>query len=157
MLARKINNVWTLWDGLPFQHPQHPEWGPDWKPSAPETWPADELAAAGLCKVTVVDPGPYDPVTQVKEGPVYTQDATSMTATFTVRSKTAQEIDDDKTLRIGGLSRDDLLTILLSLENDNRLIKAKQNVNHPGSWTAGQAAQITKAQLVTGLKALLTP
>jgi hypothetical protein len=42
--------------------------------------------------VTIVDP-PYDPATQVKEGPVDAYDGTAATRTWTVRTKTQTELD----------------------------------------------------------------
>lgn len=46
MLARNIDGQVIPWDGQPFEHPLHPEWGPAWKPCSPELWSAQELAEA---------------------------------------------------------------------------------------------------------------
>lgn len=163
MLARKINGTWVLWDGKPFEHPLHPEWGPKWRiaANAEEFWSAQELLDAGLTKLIEVRPS-FDPAAELLEGPVYTQNATSMTATWTKRAKTAQEIDAEKVIRIEGVSRNDLLTVILSLENDNRTIKAKINQlitdisASTAKFTNPQANQINMDQLKTGLKALLS-
>ena len=42
----------------------------------------------------------YDPATQVRTGPEYAVDADEVVATYTVRDKTVQEIDDEKTAAI---------------------------------------------------------
>lgn len=100
------------------------------------------------------------PATQVKEGPIETVEATSVIDTYTVRAKTAPEIDADKAARIDTVTRDDLLLVILALENDNRLIKTKINqmitdIASTAKFTTGQANQITMAQLKNALKALL--
>lgn len=105
--------------------------------------------------------GAYDPAAQVREGPVTTIEPARVLDTYSTRSKTAEELDADKGASITNAQRDDLLTIILALENDNRTIKAKINQlitdisATTAKFTNGQASQITKSQLITGLKALL--
>jgi hypothetical protein len=111
-----------------------------------------EKTALGIQAITVVMP-PFDYTTEVLEGPVISPDG--LTETYTKRAKTSLELDADKDVRVSNATQQDLLKIVLSLENDNRLIKARINVLSPGSFTVGQANQITMDQLKTGLKALL--
>jgi len=111
-----------------------------------------ERTALGINLITVVIPS-YNSTTEVIEGPTISPDG--LTETYTKRAKTAPELDAEKDVRINNATQQDLLKIILSLENDNRLIKTRINVISPGSFTAGQSNQITMDQLKTGLKALL--
>lgn len=113
-----------------------------------------------------VDPPAFDSKTQVRTGPTYTVGASAVTEGWSVRSKTAQEIDADKDAAVDALGATSvyqvLLRALLELENDNRTIKAKINalITATGAstppFTAGQAGQITMAQLKTAIKNLLS-
>lgn len=107
----------------------------------------------------------FDAKLEVLEGPTHTIGATSVTESWSVRAKTAQEIDADKDAAVNGLNNSHyqaLLKIILELENDNRTIKAKINqlITDTGAsttkFTNPQAAQITLAQLKTAIKNLLT-
>lgn len=113
---------------------------------------SDERTALGINLITVIVPS-YNSATELLEGPTISPDG--LTETYTKRAKTAPELDAEKETKVNNASQQDLLKIILSLENDNRLIKTRINVISPGSFTAGQSNQITMDQLKTGLKALL--
>jgi hypothetical protein len=77
---------------------------------------------------------------------------------------TAQEISDAKDAAVNALNNNvysTLLQVILSLENDNRVIKTKINTliddtaAATAKFTAGQAGSITMNQLKTAIKALL--
>ena len=164
MLARKINTTWVLWDGQPFQHPQHPEWGPEWKPTGLEGWPDEALLAAGLTNVIEVRPI-FNPTTEVLDGPVESQNATSMTLTWTKRLKSAGEVDAEKTAAVAVMNgpRNAQWEILLLIVNDLRAIKSKINavIAATGATTAlfpaGQTTPIADiAALKTAVKNMLS-
>ena len=79
--------------------------------------------------VEVTDP-PYDPSSQVKEGPVLSVLADRVTRIFTVRAKTAGEIDADKD---GVVSAMDMLVfkVLFSHENRVRALEGKAAITAP--------------------------
>lgn len=89
--------------------------------------------------VTVVDP-PFNPATEVKEGPVETIAADQVTRTWTVRAKTAGELDAEKEHRLDDFDR---LTLAVAFDHENR-IRALE----------GKAA-VTAAQFRAALKARL--
>ena len=123
-----------------------------------ESLTQQERTDLGIRLIQEIRPA-YDPVLEALDGPVISED--KLTETYTKRPKTAPELDADKTVRINTLQLADLLTVVLTLENDNRLIKAKLNAllteisATTPKFTAGQVAQITMPQLITALKALL--
>lgn len=89
----------------------------------------------------VVDTNPpADEATQVKTGPVVTVEPTRVTRVWTVRSKTAQEIEAEKDVVVNGLNAA-VFKILFFLYNEVRVLK-------------GQAT-VTQAQFKTAVKALL--
>lgn len=111
-----------------------------------------------------VAPPSFDPLLEKITGPTYTVNANDVTEVWAKANLTAQEISDAKDVAIGTLNGNlypALAKALLALENDNRIIKSKINdlITEQGSttpkFTAGQAAQITMAQLKAGFKALL--
>lgn len=89
-----------------------------------------------------------------------TVSADQVVQTYSVRNKTAQEIDDDKETALESALDSGkygaLAQVILQLENDNRDIKAKINELAPGTFPKARAQQITMRQLKDGLKALLT-
>jgi hypothetical protein len=82
----------------------------------------------------------YDPETQVIEGPVRTVGASEVTETYSVRAKTAAELDADKDAKISIMDRAQL-RVLFNHENRIRALEGKQ--------------AITQAQFVAAVKALL--
>jgi len=80
---------------------------------------------------------PYDPATQVKEGPTTAVLADRVTRVWTVRQKTAQEIDDEKTSRV---DNQELIIIRSFLDHENR-IRAVLG-----------AAQVTETQVKNAMK-----
>lgn len=69
------------------------------------TTPPDLQATEGVRWLPYVDTNPpHDPVTQVKTGPVISVGASEVTRVWTVRDKTAQELDDDRTAEVDSLS-----------------------------------------------------
>jgi hypothetical protein len=106
----------------------------------------------------------FDPKTEKVTGPTYTVGAEAVTEAWAVVALTAQEISDAKDAAVSGLNGSTyatLLQVILSLENDNRVIKAKINTliddiaASTAKFTAGQAGSITMNQLKTAIKALL--
>lgn len=71
----------------------------------------------------------YDPETQVIEGPTIEEDHTNKVRRFvwTVRDKTAQELNNEKTRIIDGLDRV-LLKIAFNHENRVRALEGKQAI-----------------------------
>jgi hypothetical protein len=104
------------------------------------TTPADPLGKGWRWLPVIVTDPPFDSATQVRTGPVITVGASQVTKVWTVRAKTAQELDDDKTAAIEGLAAAITLA-LCNHENRIRTLEAK--------------AQITFAQCKAALKALL--
>jgi len=82
----------------------------------------------------------YDPATQVRTGPVTTVEETRVTDVWTVRAKTAAELDADKDIQINDL---DIVAFKVLFNHENR-IRALEN-----------KAAITATQFKTGVKALL--
>jgi hypothetical protein len=128
--------------------------------------PPDPNAAKGMDwrPCDPVAPPAYNAKTEVREGPTYTVGANSVTESWSVRAKTAEEIDADKDAAVTGLNNSHyqaLLKVLLELENDNRVIKTKVNAVIDATaiattkFTAGQAGSITMNQLKTAIKNLL--
>jgi hypothetical protein len=106
----------------------------------------------------------FDPKTEKVAGPTYTVGAEAVVESWAVVSLTAQEISDAKDAAVNGLNGttySTLLEVILSLENDNRVIKAKVNAVIDAAslatqkFTAGQSGSITMAQLKNAIKALL--
>jgi hypothetical protein len=89
--------------------------------------------------VEVTDPA-VDGATQIKEGPVVTVLADKVTRVWSVRSKTAQELDDEKTTQATGYNG---IAFKIALNHENRLRTLE-----------GKAA-VTAAQFRTAIKALL--
>jgi hypothetical protein len=89
--------------------------------------------------VEVTNPS-YDPTTQVKEGPTVTVLADKVTRVWTVRDKTADELDADKDAVISAF---DMLAFKVLFNHENR-IRALE-----GKGT------VTAAQFRTAMKALL--
>lgn len=89
--------------------------------------------------VDSIDP-PYDSATQVKTGPVTTVEAARVLDTWTVRAKTAGEIDGEKDRTI---SRIDALQFAVSFDMENRVrvLEAKPQI------TAAQYRAALKARL----------
>jgi G3E family GTPase len=85
---------------------------------------------------------PFNEATEVREGPAISADHVqeTHTITWTVRAKTAQEIDDAKELT---LNKYDLLNFEVNFDQENR-IRALEN-----------KAQITRLQYRNALKARL--
>lgn len=82
----------------------------------------------------------YDPETHVLEGPTYIIGPTEVTEQWTVREKTAQEIDDAKTARVNEYDRLGF-EIAFDMENRVRVLEGR--------------ASVTRAQYRTALKARL--
>jgi hypothetical protein len=106
----------------------------------------------------------YNPKTEKVTGPTYTVGAESVTESWSVVSLTAQEISDAKDAAVSnlnGTTYSTLLEVILSLENDNRVIKAKVNAIIDATaiatpkFTAGQSGAITMNQLKAAIKALI--
>jgi hypothetical protein len=106
----------------------------------------------------------YAPKTEKVLGPTYTVGAEAVTESYSVVALTAQEISDAKDSAVNSLNGGTyatLLEVILSLENDNRIIKAKINQlitdtsASTAKFTAGQAGAITMTQLKAAIKALL--
>jgi hypothetical protein len=106
----------------------------------------------------------HDGLTETVEGPTYTVGPTEVVEAWSVRALTAQEISEAKDAAVNslnGTAYSTLLQVILSLENDNRVIKAKINAlidataAATAKFTAGQASAITMNQLKTAIKALL--
>jgi hypothetical protein len=106
----------------------------------------------------------YDPKTEKVTGPTYTVGAEAVTEAWAVVALTAQEISDAKDSAVNDLNGGTyatLLEVILSLENDNRVIKAKVNAIIDATaiatakFTAGQSGAITMNQLKTAIRALL--
>jgi hypothetical protein len=111
-----------------------------------------------------VAPPSYNPKTEKVTGPTYTVGAEAVTEAWAVVSLTAQEISDAKDAAVNGLNGGTyatLLEVILSLENDNRVIKTKINAVIDATavatakFTAGQAGSITMTQLKAAIKALI--
>jgi hypothetical protein len=106
----------------------------------------------------------FDSRTEKVTGPTYTVGETEVVEAFSVVSLTAQEISDAKdgaVNSLGGGTYATLLEVILSLENDNRVIKAKVNAIIDATaiatakFTAGQSGAITMTQLKAAIKALI--
>jgi hypothetical protein len=90
----------------------------------------------------VVDTNPSvsNPETEIKEGPVVTVGPSNVTRVWTVRAKTAPELDAQKTAIVDGLQR----LILEALFNHENRIRALD----------GQGA-VTRAQFKNAIKGML--
>jgi hypothetical protein len=106
----------------------------------------------------------FNPKTEQVTGPTYTVGETEVTEVWTVVALTAQEISDAKDGAVNSLNGGTyatLLEVILSLENDNRVIKAKVNAIIDATaiatpkFTAGQSGVITMNQLKAAIKALI--
>lgn len=108
----------------------------------------------------------FDPVTHKITGPVTTVGASSVTDAYTVVLLSAQEISDRKDVAVNGLNGSTykpLLSILLTLANDTRAIRAKLNAHIDATGQAAtvpkfpnnQTTQIDMTQLKAAIKALI--
>jgi hypothetical protein len=82
----------------------------------------------------------YDEATHVLTGPFYSIGEAEVTESWTVREKTAQEIDDEKTSRVNSYDRL-AFEIAFDMENRVRVLEGR--------------ASVTRAQYRTALKARL--
>lgn len=87
-----------------------------------------------------VTPPTFDTETQVREGPTHVIGATQVTQSYTVRSKTAQELDDDKTGTVNRINKA-VIRVLCRLENHDRASDGK--------------AALTEAQCFNAFKGFL--
>lgn len=82
--------------------------------------------------LTVTDP-PFDPETQVKEGPVITVGAESATMVWTVRAKNAGELDAEKDAEVAGIDVADGLRavarVLFQVVNEVRVLQAQPTLS----------------------------
>jgi hypothetical protein len=100
------------------------------------------LTKAGWRWLPVVDTKPaYDSGSQVREGPVVTVNADNVTRVWTVRSKTAAEIDAEKDQIVAEVAVTALGKVLFNHENRIRALNSQ--------------APITAAQFLAAIKALL--
>ncbi|MGH7179169.1 MAG: hypothetical protein ACREJC_17460 [Tepidisphaeraceae bacterium] len=76
--------------------------------------------------VIVTDPA-FDSETQVREGSVVTVTASEVTKVFSVRDKTAKELDADKTREVDGISVA-IIRALCNHENRIRALNAQEAV-----------------------------
>lgn len=83
---------------------------------------------------------PFDTATQVREGPVYTVEPSRVTEVYSVRAKTAQELDADKEDMIPP-NVSAVFKILFNHENRIRTLESRP--------------QVTAAQFRAAVKALL--
>lgn len=89
--------------------------------------------------VVITDPA-FDPVTQIRTGPVDTIFPTQVTRVWTVRSKTAQELDDDKTAQVDAMGE----------------IPFKSALDTHNSWRVSVGlATVTEAQYKATLKTFI--
>lgn len=105
----------------------------------------------------------YDPVTQVREGPVITVETTRVTEVWTVRAKTAGEIDADKDAVINGL---DAVILNAVFRHENlireliRALRATSTAANNAATAAGlpttaNSADVTLAQFKAFVKSQL--
>ncbi len=107
-----------------------------------EAVPENPLGKPHLTWLPVVDTDPAitDAATQVKEGPVITIGATEVTRVWTVRAKTAPELDAEKQLVVDGMQKV-ILEILFNHENRIRTLNSQ--------------AAVTVAQFKNAIKGML--
>lgn len=86
----------------------------------------------------VVTPPSFDPVTQVRTGPTYVVGANSVTESYEVRSKTAQELDDDKTAKVNEMN----LAVFKALCHLKNEVRTK--VDSMSAWTDAQCRNAFK-------------
>jgi len=91
----------------------------------------------------IVNPA-YDPETQVKEGPTIEEDHVNFIrrTVYTVRDKTAQELDDDKQTKVDNL---DMVALRILFNHENRL----RTLEGQGQVTLNQFKNAVKA-LING-------
>ena len=83
---------------------------------------------------------PFDPAAQVRTGPAYAIEADEVVATYTVRDKTAQELDAEKDEIAGQITERGLLRAYVLAINDGSIV--------PGSNMSGAALKAAiKAKL----------
>lgn len=92
----------------------------------------------------VAQPTPFDPATEVIEGPTYTVNANDVTEVWTKRNLTAQEISDRKDVAVNGINGTTYAPLQRLLFNMNNRIRALE----------GQAA-LTAPQFKAFIKTLL--
>ena len=102
--------------------------------------PKAKLKKLGWLPVRKVGFEPFDPATQVRTDPDYAVGAGEVVAAYTVRAKTAQELDAEKTVAVAGLF-------------NNRALKAYILAVNGGSIMPG--SNMTPAQLEAAIKAHL--
>lgn len=90
--------------------------------------------------VEVVGSAAHDPALQVKEGPVTTVESARVVDAYTVRAKTAQELDTEKETRIDQIDVLALRLIFL-LNNEVRALKGQ------AALTAAQFRNFVRSQL----------
>lgn len=66
----------------------------------------------------------FDPETQVMEGPNHAVGPSQVTQSYTVRAKTAQEVDDGKTFTVNRINKA-VIKVLCRLENHDRVSDGK--------------------------------
>ena len=67
----------------------------EWEKDYSDLIDPEVLARKSIVEIITIDP-PFDPATQVRTGPVEKIQADRIDRVFTVRDKTAEEIDDEK-------------------------------------------------------------
>jgi hypothetical protein len=101
-----------------------------------------------LLPVVVVDPA-FNAVTQVREGPVHTIEATRVLRTFTVRAKTQAEVDAMKVAKVDAVrfegNRRMNLLVLMSKQIQALTVLVRLLYLHTdtSTWPAGQQTIVT--------------
>lgn len=82
---------------------------------------------------------PYDPSTEIVEGPFYTVQADQVLESWNKRTLSAQELDDNKTTKVSSI---DLLQlkVMFDIENRVRVLEGKQPVTAAAYRNALKAA-----------------
>jgi hypothetical protein len=107
-----------------------------------ESPPTNPAGKPWLTFLPVADTNPAvtDPDTEVKEGPVVTIGATEVTRVWTVRAKTAGEIDAEKQVVVDGMQKV-ILEVLFNHENRLRTLQSQ--------------GAVTRAQFRNAIKGML--
>ena len=90
--------------------------------------------------VAAVGDDAYDPATQIKSGPVTTIESNRVVDTWTIRAKTAAELDAEKDLKISAIDALQF-AVHFDMENRVRVLEAKPQI------TAAQYRNALKARL----------
>lgn len=103
-----------------------------------------ELPLKGLrwLPAPLMQPPAYDPASQVLVGPVITIGATEVTMSYSVRAKTAEELDADKQDKMSEIAE----AVVRALCNHENRIRAAEKPAPP---------QLTLTQCLAALKSLL--